>query len=575
MRRPVHGYLTGPRPVFGTYHPPTTPAQNLAYVICPPLGWESIQCYHSLRQLGEGLAASGFHVIRLAYDGTGESAGDDESPSRVRAWLDSIHQAADTLAAVQGVTGVGLVGVRIGATLAAQVATERPVAALVLWEACPSGAHYVREMEILASAAPGAKAQLLVAETTGGIDAGGYVLSRETLADLSALDVWKATPQGAPPVLLLGRSDRPAPTRIAERLTALGCTVRTEQPVGYKEMMIYPEASVPATAGFECIRAWALEQSVAVPPAEARGSPRLSQTLDLGEITRTIVRFGHERRLMGVRTAPARPQGRSDPPVLFLTGGVVPRTAVNRMYVTLADGLAALGHDTLRFDVSGIGESVPGPGAAWGNPYSATLLDEARTALRTLRADVSDEPAWLVGLCSGAYAAFRLAMEDPSVAGIVLLNPAAFRVAEGGTSAPEEHLGSDAKHYRKAVLDPARWRRLLSGRANVRRSLGNVVGRARMRRAARATRAAQRSSGAVTLADDFVGLVERGTRVHILFADGDPGVEALREGVDGKVDRLIEAGVAIHTFEGADHTFNSSRIRATVVERIIDTISSR
>ena len=90
-----------------------------------------------------------------------------------------------------------------------------------------------------------------------------------------------------------------------------------------------------------------------------------------------------------------------------------------------------------------------------------------------------------------------------------------------------------------------------------------------MRRAQNARRAAQRAAGAGGLVDDFLALRSRGTEVHIVFAAGDPGVEALRLAIDGDTERLLQAGVDILTLEGADHTFNSSRIRRGLIERII------
>ena len=51
-RRVIHGFLSGPRPVFSSYHAPTGLGQssprNLAYVICSPHGWEGIQFYETL-----------------------------------------------------------------------------------------------------------------------------------------------------------------------------------------------------------------------------------------------------------------------------------------------------------------------------------------------------------------------------------------------------------------------------------------------------------------------------------------------------------------------------------------------
>src|SRR4051794_39212798 len=90
----THGYLEGERPLFASYHAPAegVPARNVAYVLCLPLHLELIQSYGSMRRCAEVLAAAGFHVMRVDYDGTGESAfSTDDDPDRVAAWLESVR----------------------------------------------------------------------------------------------------------------------------------------------------------------------------------------------------------------------------------------------------------------------------------------------------------------------------------------------------------------------------------------------------------------------------------------------------------------------------------------------------
>src|SRR4051812_22961002 len=82
----AHGFLDGPRPLFGSYHAPAQPVRDIGYVICPPLGWEGIQSYQTVQRLADALAAAGFHTVRVHVDGTGESLGTDEDPGRVAAW---------------------------------------------------------------------------------------------------------------------------------------------------------------------------------------------------------------------------------------------------------------------------------------------------------------------------------------------------------------------------------------------------------------------------------------------------------------------------------------------------------
>jgi alpha/beta superfamily hydrolase len=534
-------------------------------VVCPPLGWESIQCYHGLRVLGETLASAGFATLRVDYHGTGESAGRDEDLGRVEAWTGSIHQAVEWLSALDGVSGVGLIGVRMGATLAAQVASQRQLTSLALWEPCPTGAHYAREMEILAAAAPGA-GTAPPAGVAPALDAGGYVLTQETLTELAGLDVAALRPLGCPHVLLLGRADRPAPTALARRLAAWGTSLTVEQPSGFKEMMTYPVASVPAVEGFERIEAWAREHSTSAVTEEGARAAHLPARVDLGALYRRAVSFGPDGRLFGVIAAPRVVSDPRAAVVLFLTGGVVPRTSVNRMYVTLADELAQRGHPTLRFDVSGIGESDAVAGDMPRDPYPSTILDDARAALAFVRNGQPSRPAWLVGLCSGAYAAFRLAIDEPAVAGIVLLNPLHYRPLEGSQHPNRDEVPTDS--YRRTAADLRRWKRLLYDRQQLERKFREIA-RGMRRRLRRASGVLKR--GAPAVMDDFDVLREKETEVHIVFAHGDPGQRALETVLERGEIRLD--GIHLTVVEGADHTFNSSQIREEVSRSIVETIS--
>ncbi|HHO68021.1 MAG TPA: alpha/beta hydrolase, partial [Gammaproteobacteria bacterium] len=69
-----------------------------------------------------------------------------------------------------------------------------------------------------------------------------------------------------------------------------------------------------------------------------------------------VVTFGPERNLVGVLTQPD--QVRPDLPVLvFLNAGLLHRVGPYRMHVDLARQLAARGYASLRFDLSGRGDS--------------------------------------------------------------------------------------------------------------------------------------------------------------------------------------------------------------------------
>jgi pimeloyl-ACP methyl ester carboxylesterase len=116
-------------------------------VICHPFGQEYMRAHRALRELAERLAAGGFHVLRFDYSGCGDSAG-ESAEGTLEQWTRDIAAAMDEVRETSGAPRIGLVGLRLGATLAALLAAERDdIERLVLWAPIRDGAAYLRELQ--------------------------------------------------------------------------------------------------------------------------------------------------------------------------------------------------------------------------------------------------------------------------------------------------------------------------------------------------------------------------------------------------------------------------------------------
>jgi alpha/beta superfamily hydrolase len=572
--RVTHGYLEGERPLFASYHPPAAgaPARDVAYVVCLPLHLELIQSYRSMRECAETLAAAGFHVMRLDYDGTGESVGStDQDPARVAAWLASVRRAVAAMARIPGVASVGLVGVRIGAAFALETSSQVGVSNLVLWEPT-SGAAYGREMEILASSSP--------QRLPGGVVAAGYWLSQETLAELGRLDLEKLKPLGHPEVLLVYRGDRKPPPRLQQHLERLACKTTLAHLPGHKEMLVMPHKSAVPASILTAIRDWAVERSRAVASASGSAGPALAPEAVVEGLAWRPLWLGAKDHLFGVLTEPASGARRDVSPVLLLTGGVTPRTAGNRSYVTLAQRLAAKGHTVLRVDVSSIGESgtVDGVLGSGNDGFPPSLVDDARASLE--RVCASADPGtkvWLLGLCSGAYAAFQAVLDDARARGVFLMNPVALQTlprAPEGDADPSVPSALDRvdqleqmQRYWQVMRSPESWRKLLSGKADV-RHIARVVGARVGARlvAAKESVAARLGRAPQGLAGDVDALLARGVSVNLVFSEGDPGHALIVTELGARLDELVHRGLQVKVFAGADHNFHEVESRAALLD---------
>lgn len=142
------------RRLFGAYEAPRAAAGARAVLLCYPWGQEYIRAHRSMRRLASLLSRGGLHALRFDYFGTGDSMGSSREVS-VSGWEQDIDTALEELRETSQVARVALVGLRLGATLAAQVAARNKeiVERLILWDPIVSGPEYVQEL--LSHARPG------------------------------------------------------------------------------------------------------------------------------------------------------------------------------------------------------------------------------------------------------------------------------------------------------------------------------------------------------------------------------------------------------------------------------------
>ncbi|MGH2894033.1 MAG: hypothetical protein ACRDPM_12320, partial [Solirubrobacteraceae bacterium] len=127
--------------------------------------------------------------------------------------------------------------------------------------------------------------------------------------------------------------------------------------------------------------------------------------------------------LSGVLTDPAQPAGGGLCGVLLDTGAVR-RIGPSRMWVETARRWAGRGVPTLRLDIEGIGDA-DGPAVAYPDDalfHRPELLSQVRTALDFLQQRGTAETFLLAGLCSGAYWALHVCLDDDRVQAGALVN---------------------------------------------------------------------------------------------------------------------------------------------------------
>jgi dienelactone hydrolase len=195
-----------------------------------------------------------------------------------------------------------------------------------------------------------------------------------------------------------------------------------------------------------------------------------------GVMNERPVRFGAGGALSGILTEAVG--GAGGPAVLLLNAGLLHRVGPNRLYVSLARRLAALGLPVLRFDYSGLGESEPRRDEA---TLAQSMLEEGLEAMRFLQAEGVADRFVPMGLCAGAEQSQRLAHADARVVGAALIDGYAYRTR-----------GYYAREIARHLLSARSWGRL-AGRAR------GIFGGRR----ASASGAAPRNPGGVDFVREF------------------------------------------------------------------------
>lgn len=142
------------------------------------------------------------------------------------------------------------------------------------------------------------------------------------------------------------------------------------------------------------------------------------------QTTEEAFKFGRYEHLAGVVARPAGVPGlHKMPAVIMVNAGFVHHVGPLRLYVELARELARLGVTTLRFDLSGLGDSGLPPGRqAVSERKNADIGD----AIEFMQAQFGMTNVIMLGLCSGAVDSHRAALAHIGVEGVVMMDPPAY-----------------------------------------------------------------------------------------------------------------------------------------------------
>ncbi len=225
---------TGSRQLFGVCHTPGARlSRDAGVALCYPMGQEYIRAHRAFLHLAKLLAGRGFHVLRFDFSCCGDSSGNCEQ-GRLEQWVDDVSTAIDELRK-GAMKRIGLVGLRLGATLAMMAAAKQTgIEAMVLWEPVVNGCRYVRELRgshkvwlcgsfarARRNPAPGQAEEVL-----------GFPLTPSLRGELESIDVLRLDSKPADKVLIVETGPSYKSRGLCEHLAALGATLHCEYTPG-------------------------------------------------------------------------------------------------------------------------------------------------------------------------------------------------------------------------------------------------------------------------------------------------------------------------------------------------------
>jgi alpha-beta hydrolase superfamily lysophospholipase len=542
---------TAPDPTFAFYHEASTRPGTTAVLVCAPWGWDEVASHRSRRAWAERLAAAGHPTLRFALPASGNSGGSPRDPGRLDAWVGAIGDAVDWLRGASGCAGVAVLGLGLGGLLAREaLARGARIEELALWAAPASGRAFVRETRAFSRlqawhALPGKDS----GQPEGSLEAGGFLLTAETLASLQGLEPAVEAGGSLRRALLLERDGVAVDEGLREALEQAGVEVSVAPGNGWAQMVSHAERTRLPLETADRFAAWLADgekraPSLALAPAEP--SPVLGETtLDVdGRAVRESpfvveLPFG---RAFGILAEPADEQA-SALCAVCLNAGAVRQIGPNRIWVETGRRWAAKGVRTLRVDLEGIGESDGEAPSEVAGFYLRKFEDQLRVVIDRLEEKGLGTEFLLVGLCGGGYWAFRETLRDPRVTTALLLNSGALEWD------PALIAQREARKLGRAA-DPGMWRKLLRGEVSAAK-LGNLA-RSLVTQTRRRAGGAGRA-GAAEIEADLDRLRDSGISVTMAFSDREPLFEELQaSGILGRLKRW--PNVELARLPGDDHT---------------------
>lgn len=259
--------------------------------------------------------------------------------------------------------------------------------------------------------------------------------------------------------------------------------------------------------------------------------------------------LGPDERMLGILAGPEAVPTIGSPIVLLINAGLVHRVGPNRLNVNIARTLAANHFSSIRFDMSGIGDSDR---SAVERSYIDQSITDIVEAMDTLQRQTGVDEYVVIGLCTGAYNALEAASADPRVRGCVLIDGYAYPTARFTIT-----------RQTKRILQLWRWKRYLvrrlglSGSADPKTQPDDVLV------------FQPEDMGKDEFARRIDSLTARGTYIHFVYTGFGPQPYNYESQLRAAFPGFDRDHISVLYIPDATHTFTLPTHREQLVQSIV------
>lgn len=558
---------------FGWLHRDASLASSgVGVVICPAFAQEEVCTRHGWMALADLLAGAGHAVLRFDYLGTGHSADCELS---VAGMIEDVLAASRALAGQTGVRSTVLIGVRLGAAVALMAADKvQGLAGIALLAPVLSGMAFMRETRM--AAVVSSLSRLDPVPATGSdqtLNTNGFKWSAAFQGEVSAIDLRTAVAPGVPALLMAVRGDRLS-AKVSEAWRASGDVAVDASFHDYTNWMQDPTTHSNPADSFARIADWVRNLPLASSLVRTTPEHDVSFVLSGNGFVEEPICFGAKNAVFGVL---CRPMGVAVQAVaaLMVHEGSSHAIGDGRAYVTLARELARAGHVSLRFDLTGMGDS-PAHGNSRNPHYDPERIAECVAGLDVLEQAGCGQVVAL-GLCSGAYMALEASLVDERIVGSVLINLQKFNWRYGDDiRIVIRDSKRSLKAYLRAMRNPGEWRRVLSGKVDFKGILRVLSKRGLIRARHAITNLLPPAEGSERkqVRDKLRRLSRRGVLATLVMSDDDPGLAEVTMQL-GRKGKLLAAypPIRLIVLDRADHHFNGTLARRRHTAIVLDVMA--